>query len=65
MERDYPRPERIRALIEQIDRVCRESEDVSGDADQTMKHGAFWPDRRKAHRPATWKQDRGDKGDAA
>ena len=66
MERDYPRPEQIRALIEQVDRLCREAEHVIGDADRTMKRDAFWPERRKSHRRSSYSPVRDDtNGDAA
>lgn len=48
---DRAHPDRIRALIEEVDRVCRESETVTSRIDESMKREAFWPDRRKSHRP--------------
>jgi hypothetical protein len=65
MERDSPRPDRIRALIEEVDRLCHEAEHVLDDADQTMKREAFWPERRKAHRPASGHGSDDDGSDAA
>jgi hypothetical protein len=66
MERDPPRPEQIRALIEEVDRLCREAERVMDDADRAMKHGAFWPDRRKSRRPSSYHPLHDDtNGDAA
>ena len=44
--------ERIRDLIEQVDRVRDESERVRGHAERTMKH-PFWPDRRRTPRVPT------------
>jgi hypothetical protein len=46
--------DRIRALIEEVDRVCRESESVTSGIDESMKRSAFYPDRRKHPRfPST------------
>ena len=42
-------PERIRDLIEEVDRVRDESERMRGDADRAMKN-TFWPERRRAPR---------------
>lgn len=53
MERDPPRSEQIRALIDEVDRLCREAERVKDDADRAMKRDAFWPERRKSHRPSS------------
>jgi hypothetical protein len=54
--------ERIRALIEEVDRVCRESESVTSDIDQSMKRGAFYPERRKSPRypssESDWRSER-------
>ena len=47
---ERPSPERIRALIEEADRVRRETESIADVADHAMKQGKFWPDRRKACR---------------
>jgi hypothetical protein len=41
--------DRIRALIEEVDRVCGESERVRGHADRAMRH-PFWPERRREPR---------------
>ena len=46
---DRSRSERIRALIEESDRVRSESEEVSSQADRSMKR-PFWPDRRRSVR---------------
>jgi hypothetical protein len=43
------RPERIRALIEEVDRVLRESERMTNHLESSMKH-PFWPERRRAVR---------------
>jgi hypothetical protein len=58
---DRARPEQIRALIEEVDRVRSESEQVTTHVDRSMKH-PFWPDRRRSIRgPAPSKpSDRGD-----
>ena len=42
--------ERIRDLIEEVDRVRHESERVRGQADRSMKKERIWPDRRQAPR---------------
>ena len=42
--------ERIRDLIDEIDRVRSESERVRGHADRAMKEERFWPDRRREPR---------------
>jgi hypothetical protein len=47
---DQPRSERIRAVIDEVDRVRREAESVAREVDQSLKQGAFWPDRRKVNR---------------
>lgn len=66
MERDRPRSEQIRALIDEVDRLCREAEHVKDDADRTMKRDAFWPERRKSHRPSSDRPVHDDpNGDAA
>jgi hypothetical protein len=41
--------ERIRDLIEEIDRVRSESERVRGQAERAMRE-QFWPDRRRKPR---------------
>jgi len=51
--KEAPRSERIRALIEEVDRVCRESEAITNDIDRAMKREAFWPERRKSHRSSS------------
>lgn len=42
--------ERIRDLIEQVDRVRDESERVRGHAERSMKEQPIWPDRRRVPR---------------
>ena len=42
--------ERIRDLIEEVDRVRTESERVRRYADRAMKQEHFWPDRRREPR---------------
>jgi len=42
--------ERIRGLIEEVDRVRNESERVRGQAEDSMKKLRIWPDRRQAPR---------------
>jgi hypothetical protein len=42
--------ERIRDLIEEVDRVRSESERVRGHAERAMKKEQFWPDRRREPR---------------
>jgi len=54
-----PRPEHIRALIDEADRVFRETESTTSDADHTMKQGSFWPERRKTHRRQSTESVRG------
>jgi hypothetical protein len=39
-------PERIRALIEEVDRVCAEARLQTQRLSVAMHRGAFWPDRR-------------------
>ena len=41
--------EKIRDLIEEVDRVRGESERVRGSADHAIKH-PFWPERRRVPR---------------
>jgi hypothetical protein len=55
---DRPRPDQIRALIEEVDRLCRETETVTNQIDQSLKRDAFWPDRRKKSRHASTESDR-------
>ncbi len=43
------RPERIRALIAEIDRVRCESEQVTSHLERSMK-SPFWPERRRSPR---------------
>ena len=40
--------QRIRNLIDEVDRVRRESERVRGQAEDSMKREHIWPDRRQA-----------------
>ena len=54
-------PERIRALIEEVDRVFRETESVAHEVNHSMKRDPFWPERRKAVRvPRDATRGRGD-----
>jgi hypothetical protein len=46
---DRRRADEIRDLIEELDRVRRESERVRDHADRAMKN-LFWPDRRREPR---------------
>jgi hypothetical protein len=46
---DRSRVEQLRALLEEIDRVRRESERVTSHLDRTLKQ-PFWPDRRRTPR---------------
>lgn len=62
---ERPKPERIRALIEEVDRVFRETESVTGGADQSMKQGQFWPERRKVTRFSQTEPGLGPDDDAA
>lgn len=43
---DASRSDRIRDLIEEVDRVRRESEQVRSHVDKAMKQ-PFWPERRR------------------
>lgn len=43
---DRSQSEQIRALLDEVDRVRRESERVTSSADRAMKR-AFYPDRRR------------------
>jgi hypothetical protein len=47
--RDRSWSEKIRDLIEEVDRVRDESERVRGNADRAMKR-SFWPERRRVPR---------------
>ena len=49
---DRNHPERIRALIEEVDRVQSESERVTDHLDRAMKR-PFWPERRRSVRIPT------------
>jgi len=42
--------ERIRDLIDEVDRVRRESERVRGHAEDAMKREPIWPERRHSSR---------------
>ena len=48
-EREPTWSERIRDLIEEVDRVRRESEQTRGHAERAMKE-PFWPERRREPR---------------
>ena len=56
------RTERIRALIEEVDRVCEESESLTSRLDHSMKREAFYPDRRKNPRFPSAEPDRRSDG---
>ena len=43
------RAERIRALLDEVDRVRHESEQVTSHLERSMKR-PFWPDRRRSPR---------------
>jgi hypothetical protein len=43
---DRSRPEQIRALLEEVDRVRRASERMTAHVDRSMKE-SIWPDRRR------------------
>lgn len=43
---DRTRSEQIRALLDEVDRVRRESEHLRSSANRAMKQ-TFWPDRRR------------------
>jgi hypothetical protein len=60
---DRSKPEQIRALIEEVDRVRSESERVRSQVDLAMKR-PFWPDRRRSVRVPS-SDDPTDRGDAA
>ena len=49
MAGEDPRTDRIRALIEEVDHVRRESERMTSHAERSMKR-AYWPDRRRSLR---------------
>jgi hypothetical protein len=62
---DRSRSEQIRALIEEADRVRRESERVRSQLDRSMKQ-PFWPDRRRSPRiPIEGDRRHGESGDDA
>ena len=46
------RSERIQALIDEVDRIRRESERLTNHAERTMKR-PFWPERRRSLRIPT------------
>ena len=48
-EDDHSRAERIRGLIDEIDRVRRESERVTRQVERDLKR-PFWPERRRTPR---------------
>ena len=52
-EREPSWSERIRDLIEEVDRVRNESERVRGHVERSMKEERIWPDRRRAPRIPT------------
>jgi hypothetical protein len=59
MAGEDPRTDRIRALIEEVDRVRRESERMTSHAARSMKH-PYWPERRRSLRmpPSSDSSDR-------
>jgi hypothetical protein len=57
--------ERIRALLDEIDRVRHESASVAQDIDLSMKRSPFYPDRRKSFRGSDDSHTRDDGKDAA
>jgi hypothetical protein len=61
---DRSRSEQIRALIEEADRIRRESEKVRSHVDRSMKQ-PFWPDRRRTVRVPSPDRDSDDSGDDA
>ena len=57
---DRSSSDRIRALIEEVDRVRNESERVTGHLDRAMKR-PFWPERRRSVRmPPSESHDKKD-----
>jgi hypothetical protein len=57
MASDDRRSDRIRALIEEVDRVRHESERMTSHLERSMKN-PFWPDRRRSPRvPGSEKPD--------
>ena len=53
------RSDRIQALIDEVDRVRRESERLTSHAERSLKT-PFWPDRRRSHRLPPPDQPEGD-----
>jgi hypothetical protein len=53
--------ERIRDLIEEVDRVRSESERVRGRAEDAMKREPIWPERRQSSIPHGDDYDRHDR----
>jgi hypothetical protein len=49
MRGEDSRTDRIRALIEEVDRVRRESERMTSHAERSMK-SPYWPERRRTVR---------------
>lgn len=63
--KDHARSERIRALLEEADRVTSESERVTTQLDRAMKQ-PFYPDRRRSVRiPSPSGKGHGSGEDAA
>jgi hypothetical protein len=57
MASDDTRSDRIRALIEEVDRVRHESERMTSHLEHSMRN-PFWPDRRRSPRvPRSEKPD--------
>ena len=62
---DRSRADRIRALLDEADRVRAESERVSSEIERALKQ-PFWPERRRSLRiPAPHSSDDTGNGDAA
>jgi hypothetical protein len=63
MAGDDRRSDRIRALIEEVDRVRRESERITNHLERSMKR-PFWPERRRSMRmpPPSEQPDRRNDG---
>jgi hypothetical protein len=43
----FPTSADVRALIEHVDRLCREGEQARMQADAAMRRKPLWPDRRE------------------
>ena len=49
------RPDEIRALLDEVDRVCAEAEFETRRLHRALNKGAFWPERRQP--PRRWGPD--------